>query len=595
MNVQIKLFGCLNRLMKHFNFFILIQFLFCLCSANEGDAAVNVLTPEVYDKITEQFDLSNRNIKKYKQLFGYIEKADFEKVDKLISKLDNQILLGHVLAEKYLHAKYKTSCEELVDWLLSYEDFPQAKRLYRLSKRKKCAYIQSEKNLESEVDETKKISLKYLEKLNAGDRNFLVKQSKKFRSYIAKGKTLPARQILENKRFQKLAPKPYWDGLAATLALKYLVDNYDKKALEWGIKASKRHNSGTATWVAGLASWKLKNYKKAASYFARLGNSKNSDEWLVAAGAFWAARAYEKTGNSLKAQEMLKQAVKYKYTFYGILAAYKLSGNLDFAFDDDSYINDFDTYDYIDEITQSEAMVRFLLLIEIEQKELAEKEIWNVYESLSDKQKEAVILIATQEGMHSLVIAIARSKREALPAGKYDKELYPLPKWYEEQDLKVDEALVLALIRQESAFKDNATSRAGARGLMQLMPNTAYHVSGDKSVKQNKDKLLNPEYNLQLGQMYVDYLLNKPFIEGNLFYMLTAYNGGPTNLVKWQKNAKYGGDPLLFIEVIPAAETRIYIERVMANYWIYNLRFGKPNKTLEQIADGKWPVIEREE
>ena len=74
--------------------------------------------------------------------------------------------------------------------------------------------------------------------------------------------------------------------------------------------------------------------------------------------------------------------------------------------------------------------------------------------------------------------------------------------------------------------------------------------------------------------------------------MLTAYNGGPGNLVKWKKFARYGKDPLLFIEVIPSAETRIYIERVMANYWIYNIRFGKDNYTLRQLANDRWPVID---
>jgi soluble lytic murein transglycosylase-like protein len=167
-----------------------------------------------------------------------------------------------------------------------------------------------------------------------------------------------------------------------------------------------------------------------------------------------------------------------------------------------------------------------------------------------------------------------------------------LPKWSDEQDWKVDKALILALIRQESAFKDNATSKAGARGIMQLMPNTAYHISGDKTVKKQKNKLLNLDFNLSLGQKYVSYLLSKPFIEGNLFYMLTAYNGGPGNLLKWKKNARFYDDPLLFIEVIPSAETRIYIERVMANYWIYNMRFGNKNHTLEQLADGKWPTID---
>ena len=374
--------------------------------------------------------------------------------------------------------------------------------------------------------------------------------------------------------------------------MKYLVDNYDKKALEWGKIASKRRNSGTATWVAGLASWRMKNYKQASSYFARLGSSRNSDEWLKSAGSYWAFRAYEKLGNHLKAQEMLKLAAKNKYTFYGVLASYQLGDKLDFSFDKDNYINDFDTLDYVDEMVQSEAISRALILLEAKKPELAEKELFAAYDVLSDNQKEAVILLANQHGLHSLVINLSKHKNIDKLVGSYEKELYPLPNWSMNKNWQVDKALILALIRQESAFKDNATSKAGARGLMQLMPNTAYHISGDSSVKRQKNKLLNLDYNLELGQRYVSYLLAKPFIEGNLFYMLTAYNGGPGNLVKWQKFARYGKDPLLFIEVIPSAETRIYIERVMANYWIYNMRFGKENHTLRQIANDQWPLID---
>ena len=188
---------------------------------------------------------------------------------------------------------------------------------------------------------------------------------------------------------------------------------------------------------------------------------------------------------------------------------------------------------------------------------MAEKELYAAYDGLTDSQKEAVILLANQYGMHSMVINIAKQKNIVNLNGKYEKEVYPLPNWTENKDWKVDKALVLALIRQESAFKDKATSKAGARGLMQLMPNTAYHVSGERSVKVYKNKLLDEEYNLDLGQKYVEYLLAKPFVDGNLFFMLTAYNGGPSNLLKWQKGARYQNDPLLFIEVLPSAETRI--------------------------------------
>ena len=257
--------------------------------------------------------------------------------------------------------------------------------------------------------------------------------------------------------------------------------------------------------------------------------------------------------------------------------------------------NDIGKEEYIKEIPHTEDKVRAVVLMAAVQRKLAADEFFAAYDGLNDKQKEAVIVLASRKGLHALVITISRQKNLESLSGRYEKEIYPLPKWSEHKKWLVDKALVLAMIRQESAFWRKATSRSGARGLMQLMPNTAYHISGDKSVKRNKDKLFDLDYNLKLGQQYISYLLAKPFIEGNLFFMLTAYNGGPGNLVKWQKGARDGDDPLMFIEVIPAAETRIYIERVVANYWIYNLRFGTENKTLEQVAAGEWPVIESEE
>lgn len=584
----VKIAPMLNWSKKFFS--VAIVTTWCLF-AEFARAEVNIVTPEVYRCVMERIDVSNGDIKKYKHIFRAIEKGDFEAADEKIAQLGNQVLLGSVLAEKYLHAKYKSSLKELEDWLEKYGDYPQAERIYKLAVRKGAKDLKTPSATREKDEDFKNIPLKYLERLTPADRRFLVNQAKVFKTKLRASKTLAARNILENKRFQKLAPKVYWDNLAASLAMKYLVENYDKQALEWGRKGSKRHNSGTATWVAGLASWRMKNYKAAASYFARLGSSKNSDSWLKAAGAFWSSRAYEKLGNHLKAQEMLKLAAKHKYTFYGILAMYQLGEKFDFAFDRDSYINDFATQDYIDEIVQADAIVRALVLLKVKQPKLAERELFAAYDNLSDNQKEAVILIANQQGMHAMVITLGRQKNIEKLTGRYEKELYPLPKWSMNKEWKVDKALVLALIRQESSFKDNATSQAGARGLMQLMPNTAYHISGDKSVKKNKDKLLDLDYNLELGQQYVSYLLNKPFIEGNLFYLLTAYNGGPGNLVKWQKSARFGKDPLLFIEVIPAAETRVYIERVMVNYWIYNMRFNRDNHTMEQLISGEWPVM----
>ena len=72
----------------------------------------------------------------------------------------------------------------------------------------------------------------------------------------------------------------------------------------------------------------------------------------------------------------------------------------------------------------------------------------------------------------------------------------------------------------------------------------------------------------------------------------TAYNGGPGNLGRWENRIDYNDDPLLFIETIPYRETRNFIEKVIANMWIYRMRFGQPTPSLDAAAAGAWPVYE---
>ena len=71
-----------------------------------------------------------------------------------------------------------------------------------------------------------------------------------------------------------------------------------------------------------------------------------------------------------------------------------------------------------------------------------------------------------------------------------------------------------------------------------------------------------------------------------------AYNGGPGNLRKWQNRARKGAytDALMFIESIPARETRIFIERVLSNLWMYRERLGEPAPSLDALAAGKRPT-----
>ena len=121
------------------------------------------------------------------------------------------------------------------------------------------------------------------------------------------------------------------------------------------------------------------------------------------------------------------------------------------------------------------------------------------------------------------------------------------------------EELILGVIRRESAFHRTIESHAGAMGLMQIMPDTASDLAGRYRV-DNWD-LLNPDDNIRLGSMYLQWLSERPWT-GNYSDVLAAYNGGGGNLRRWKR--RMGDlDEQLFIQAIPFGETRNYIRKVI--------------------------------
>jgi soluble lytic murein transglycosylase len=141
----------------------------------------------------------------------------------------------------------------------------------------------------------------------------------------------------------------------------------------------------------------------------------------------------------------------------------------------------------------------------------------------------------------------------------------------------LDPIIVLALIRQESVFNPLARSPVGARGLMQLMPNTAKRFK--KSVRDKH--LTNPELNIDLGTRYFKGLLKR--YDGNLVYVLSAYNAGESRVEKW-KNLYFDTDETIIknIEAIPFQETRNYVKLIFRNIYFYKLLIEK-----NQVADSR--------
>jgi soluble lytic murein transglycosylase-like protein len=165
--------------------------------------------------------------------------------------------------------------------------------------------------------------------------------------------------------------------------------------------------------------------------------------------------------------------------------------------------------------------------------------------------------------------------------------LFPVPPYSPDGGYQIDSSLVLAFARIESRFQTQATSPVGARGLMQVMPDTAKRLG-----VSDPDTLYEPGAAMAVGQRYIAQLLER--LDGNLLELGGAYNAGPGAVSRWRETkagGKAGGDDaLLFVESIPVAETRSYVKRLMLYHWLYRRRFGQDAQSLQQTASGQWPT-----
>lgn len=129
----------------------------------------------------------------------------------------------------------------------------------------------------------------------------------------------------------------------------------------------------------------------------------------------------------------------------------------------------------------------------------------------------------------------------------------------------LDPMLVRGLIRQESLFQPDAVSRAGAVGLMQILPRTGYQIARRQRLPYSRQRLFNPEYNLRLGTAHLAELLQE---FARLELALAAYNAGRNRVASWQNEREFA-EPAEFVESIPITETREYVQIVLRNAEIY--------------------------
>jgi len=150
----------------------------------------------------------------------------------------------------------------------------------------------------------------------------------------------------------------------------------------------------------------------------------------------------------------------------------------------------------------------------------------------------------------------------------------------------VDPALVAALILQESSFDAEALSRAGARGLMQVMPATGRRIARDKGQRFRRAALHDPETSLDFGTHYLRQMSAR--FSGSVEKVLAAYNAGPHRVDAW---TAMRGDfpPEEFIESIPFSETRSYVTIVLANREQYRRLYGLERLAPAPASEGARP------
>jgi soluble lytic murein transglycosylase len=131
----------------------------------------------------------------------------------------------------------------------------------------------------------------------------------------------------------------------------------------------------------------------------------------------------------------------------------------------------------------------------------------------------------------------------------------------------LDPYLLAGLMRQESEFDADVVSRAGAYGLMQVMPATGRELSRTLRLGQfGTSMLTNPDYNIRLGTYYFRSLLDS--LAGSTEAALASYNGGKTRVDEWLTWGPFS-EPAEFVETIPISETRTYVQAVLRNAWMY--------------------------
>jgi soluble lytic murein transglycosylase len=290
----------------------------------------------------------------------------------------------------------------------------------------------------------------------------------------------------------------------------------------------------------------------------------------VARGQYWLARAYEAMGDGANASARYGAAAQHQTAFYGMLAAEKLGQTLA---PDLVNVGDAQPTWKSAGFANSSVLAAARALLAAGDRTTAKRFMLHLGEGLSNGDLAALsdMALRLNEPHIALLLAKAAAERGLILPRAY----YPIPDFVPD-GLPVSRALALSIARRESEFDPDAQSSVGARGLMQVMPNTAAEVARRLGETSSASRLTaDPAFNVRMGSAYLAQLVEK--FGPAVALVASGYNAGPSRPAKWISeygDPRTGADIVDWIETIPFTETRTYVMRVAESLVIYRARLA---------------------
>ena len=437
-----------------------------------------------------------------------------------------------------------------------------------------------------------KLELKLIDTVYQNPQAALEKKIIPFKSHLGRALNLYA--------IDKLARKKLDEGLVAWST--YMTQfEADEQSYMWGrlaMQAARRHDDQALSLYEKVKNSELDQNELAWKVRAALLDR----NWSVVLACiddmkatqqeeqvwrYWKARAY-KAQNAIPKANALLVTLAREHTFYGLLARDELG---DVVMELPS--NYIPSESEVKAVQNHPAIQRALELQRLEMRWESRAEWAWATKDFDDRQMLGAAELAIRQSWYDLAISTAEKTKFVhnfvlrYPA-PYRETMQPFAK-----ENGLEEAWVYGLTRQESRFVTFAKSGVGASGLMQVMPATAAWIAKKAGINDYRQNMIHQtDTNIKLGTYYLRYTLD--LMSGQAAMATAAYNAGPGNARHWAPKKPIEG--AIYAETIPIAETRQYVQKVMANTCFYSSRLGTKSMSLKQrlgviIGDGNLSTV----